>query len=96
MTTTNKNDERQVLHGIDVLEMTNDISGRYTGRLLSDMGANVIKVEAEDSSRDGRSIESLAYDTNKKSIVLNFETDAGKEHLRSLMKTIDVFDTFEL
>ncbi len=91
MTTTNRKDQRQVLHGINVLEMTNDISGRYTGRLLSDMGANVIKVEAEDSIRDYRSIESLAYDTNKKSIILNFETDAGKEHLRSLIKTIDVF-----
>ncbi len=71
--------------------MTNDISGRYTGRLLADMGANVIKIESPGSSRDERSIESLAYDTNKRSIVLNIEEKSGIDGLISLIKKMDVF-----
>ncbi|MFL2640457.1 MAG: CaiB/BaiF CoA transferase family protein [Dehalococcoidia bacterium] len=91
MTSIDNNNNKQVLQGINVLEMTNDISGRYTGRLLADMGANVIKIESPGSSRDERSIESLAYDTNKRSIVLNIEEKSGIENLISLTKKMDVF-----
>ena len=76
-----------------VIDLT-DHRGEISGMILGDLGANVIKVEppggslsrfqgpkvADDSQEETeRSLQFLAYNRNKRSIVLNpsSETDRG-------------------
>ncbi|NIO08277.1 MAG: CoA transferase [Deltaproteobacteria bacterium] len=86
-----------VLDGIKVLELGNFISGPYGACLLSDMGAEVIKVEnpkGGDPFRGwdlgGDQPNFWAFNRGKKSITLNLQTPEGKEIFLGLAKTADV------
>jgi len=85
------------LDGIQVVEIAGGVAGAYAAKLVADLGASVIKVEppAGDPSRrrgpfrDGvpdpeASGEFLALNPNKRSVVLDLETPAGREQLRAL------------
>jgi CoA:oxalate CoA-transferase len=86
------------LSGIRVLDMSQVISGPMCGRVLADLGAEVIKVEspAGDVSRTVRPhIEGLsAYfshvNAGKRNVCVDLRTDAGTELLRSLASRCDV------
>lgn len=93
----------QALTGIRVLEVA-DEKGMYCGKLLADMGAEVIKIEkpggdstrhyapfAHDEADPNKSVFFWFYNTNKKSITLNLESHEGQEFYRKLLKTADVF-----
>jgi len=78
-----------------------DEQGFFAGKLLGDLGADVIKVEKPagdswrmaDSSHDKlseRSLYWLAYNINKRDISLNIETSEGKDIFRELVSTSDV------
>lgn len=84
-----------------VLDLT-DEKGFLCGKILADLGADVIKVEKPggDSSRNvkpfyhdiphpEKSLYWFAYNLNKRSITLNIETADGKEILKRLVKTAD-------
>ncbi len=90
-----------------VLDLTGEI-GVYCGKLLADLGAEVIKVEppggdpmrcfgpfAGDEPHPERSLHWWFFNTNKKSITLNIEAAAGRRIFMELAKTADiVLETF--
>lgn len=91
-----------ILNGITVLELCEVYQGPLAGQSLADFGARVIKVErgpVGDPLRGGdfyateRKLMSsyfAAANRNKESICLNLKAEAGREALRSLVKTADV------
>ena len=87
------------LDGIRVLELANYMAGPFSGMLLADLGADVIKVEnpqGGDFSRltspflEGESAGFIALNRNKRSITLNLKAARGKELFLELVRTADV------
>nr|WP_221247380.1 CoA transferase [Gordonia humi] len=86
------------LDGVRVLELGNYIAAPTAGRMLADFGAEVVKVEREtgDELRNWRLYDgetSMLFRTinrNKKSIVLDLRTDAGRADVRELARHCDV------
>jgi crotonobetainyl-CoA:carnitine CoA-transferase CaiB-like acyl-CoA transferase len=86
-----------VLEGIRILELGNFISGPYAAVLLSDMGAEVIKVEnpkGGDPFRGwdfgGDQPNFWAFNRGKKSVTLNLQATEGREIFYGLVKIADV------
>ncbi|MGE5523229.1 MAG: CaiB/BaiF CoA transferase family protein [Rhodospirillaceae bacterium] len=87
------------LQGIRILELGQIIAGTYGGQVLSDLGAEVIKIEAPegDLGRNpsvapyrGVSGLFLTFNRNKKSVVINLKNDDGREVFYDLVKKSDV------
>ena len=86
------------LDGIKVLELARYQAGPRAGMVMSDMGAEVIKVEKPGGEEtrahaplvNGTSVYFTVYNRGKKSITLNMRTEEGKEIFRELVKTADV------
>jgi formyl-CoA transferase len=87
------------LAGVRVLELGNFIAGPFAGQLLGDYGADVIKVEAPDGgdpmrawgiTHDGDGLWWPAIARNKRSVVADLRTDAGRELVQSIARTCDV------
>lgn len=88
------------LDGIRVVDATRLLPGGYATMLLSDMGAEVIKVEQPGlgdymrmtpPTKDGRSPVHATANRNKLSVGIDLKSPEGKEVLRRLLKTADVF-----
>ncbi|WP_280416626.1 CaiB/BaiF CoA transferase family protein [Nocardia carnea] len=93
------NEAVRPLAGIRVLELGNYIAAPTAGRMLADFGAEVIKVERPvtgDELRRWRLYDgdtSMLYRTinrNKKSIVLDLKTEAGRALVLDLVRECDV------
>jgi crotonobetainyl-CoA:carnitine CoA-transferase CaiB-like acyl-CoA transferase len=80
------------LKGIRVLEITNLIAGPTAGRLLADLGADVIKMEPleGDISRPIGRTYFFNLNANKRSLSLNTRTPEGKEVAQRVAATADV------
>lgn len=87
------------LDGIRVLELANFMAGPYTGMLLADMGADVVKVEnpkGGDFARqnppfvEGESAGFMALNRNKRSLTLNLKHPRGRELFLQLAREADV------
>ena len=87
------------LEGIRVLELGQIIAGTYGSQVLSDLGADVIKIESPDGDLGrnpfvapyrGLSTVFLTLNRNKKSVVINLKTDAGRGIFYDLVKLSDV------
>ena len=80
------------LQGIRVLEITNLIAGPIAGRLLADLGADVIKVEphAGDISRPLGRTYFFNVNVNKRSLCLNTREPEGKVVAQKVAATADV------
>ena len=84
------------LAGVTVLEVANYVSGPFAGMLLSDLGADVIKVEPTEGDPFrgwGKSDYSATFGSlnrNKKSIVLDLKSQTGRDTFRSLAAHADV------
>ena len=87
------------LEGVRILELGQIIAGTYGSQVLSDMGAEVIKVEGPegDLGRNpsvapyrGVSGLFLTFNRNKKSIVINLKSEAGRKVFYDLVKVSDV------
>ena len=86
------------LDGLRVLDFTTTIAGPHCGRLLADLGAEVIKVEAPEGDmmrtrlplRDGASTSFGQLNAGKKSIVLDLKSPRGAEAAKRLVATADV------
>ena len=86
------------LHGVRVLEFTLVVAGPMSGVLLSDLGADVIKVEPPggESTRQARAVvpnEGKAFQTfnrGKRDIVVDLQQPEGRAIIHRLMPTIDV------
>lgn len=88
------------LDGIRVLEVGTLISGPFAGRLLGDMGAEVIKIEppgAPDplrtwgqAERDGHHFFWTVHARNKKAVTLNLREPRGRDLFLDLVERSDV------
>jgi crotonobetainyl-CoA:carnitine CoA-transferase CaiB-like acyl-CoA transferase len=89
-----------LLKGLRILDLTSVILGPYATQILADLGAEVIKIEPPegDSMRPvaplaapGMSAIFANFNRNKRSVVLDLKTEAGKAALRKLLPTGDAF-----
>lgn len=90
------------LQGFRVVELAEGVAGEYCGKLLSDFGAEVIKIERPGSGSPTRSMAPLigegiensglfAYlNTNKKSVALDIGTRSGADLIAKLIASADV------
>ena len=87
------------LDGIKVLDLTRVLAGPFCTMILSDMGAEVVKVEIPKIGDDSRyfgpfknkqSLYFLSLNREKKSITLNLKTEEGKSIIKDLVKKFDV------
>ena len=93
----------RLLDGVRVLDISEGISGPFAAKLLADLGADTVKVERPDVGDVSRSFgpfpdhkedleksaSFLYFNTGKKSIVLDLESESG---LDSLSRLIDQYD----
>jgi len=90
-----------VLSGCRALDLT-DENGFLCGKILADLGVDVIKVEKPggdpsrqrgpfwaDTPHPEKSLYWFAYNSNKRGITLDIESTDGKEILKELVKTAD-------
>src|SRR5712675_1668719 len=95
------------LAGLRILELANE-TGQFCGKLLGDLGADVVKIEPpggelcrdigpflDDIPHPERSLSFWYYNTSKRGITLNLETADGSGLLGRLAETSDVIlETF--
>lgn len=91
----------KLLEGVRVVECAVLFNGDQTGRLLADMGADVIKVEAPgtgDYLRDflgqitpHHSPAHLYVNRNKRSMTINLRSQEGRDVFFELLRTTDIF-----
>ncbi len=79
------------LAGVRIMEMTNVIAGPVAGRLLADLGADVIKFESPDGdiSRPAGGTGFIAFNAGKRAMSVNTRTEEGKEIARRLASVSD-------
>jgi len=92
------------LQGVRVLDLTHMLSGPYGAMLLSDLGAETIKVEppgsgegtrqllsgSKDFSRDGMGAYFLTLNRGKRSVAVNLKDARGREVFYDLVRCADV------
>jgi formyl-CoA transferase len=95
----NMTEERLPLQDLRVLELGTLLAGPFTGRMLGDFGAEIIKVEPPGKSdpmrdwgkaKDGVGLWWPIQSRNKKSITLNLREEEGQTILKELVKDTDV------
>lgn len=90
------------LQGIRVIELANE-KVAFAGKLLGDMGADVILVEPplgepsrhfppflDNQPGDNRSLHFWQYNTSKRSVVLDLDNSEDQKHFAKLMASADV------
>jgi crotonobetainyl-CoA:carnitine CoA-transferase CaiB-like acyl-CoA transferase len=96
----------RVFDGLRVVELAGDPAGEMLGKLLAQMGADVVKVEPPEGSPT-RTIGPFAgagadadhsltfwyYNTNKRSVIVDYRTSEGRERLLQLLDGADVYIT---
>src|SRR6185437_15152409 len=92
------------LSNVRIVEIAEDVSGEYCGKLLADFGAEIIKVERPGSGSPTRAFGPFApqgadpersglfayLNTNKHSVTLDLESAQGREALARLVGHADV------
>ena len=87
------------LERLKVVDLSNHLSGPYCAMLLADHGADVIKVERPGSGDDarkmppfigGESAPFMIWNRNKRSVVIDVKSEAGKAELMRLIDDADV------
>ncbi|HEY2220620.1 CaiB/BaiF CoA-transferase family protein [Actinomycetospora sp.] len=86
------------LEGLRVLDLSRAISGPYVGRLLADLGAEVVKIEVPDTDitqkfgrrRHGHAGLYVQYNAGKRSVGIDLASEQGAEVLRGLAGAADV------
>jgi crotonobetainyl-CoA:carnitine CoA-transferase CaiB-like acyl-CoA transferase len=90
------------LEGVRILDLSRLVPGAFCTMLLGDLGAEVLKIEAPRVTEFGGSSSALqgeenrkaaayyALDRNKRSIVVNLKSEAGREIFYRLCRHADV------
>ena len=84
------------LSGVTVVELGQVVAGPFATMVLSDLGAEVIKIESPGRGDLARSVEPSPeyFDTanrNKRSVEIDLKSAAGQEVARRLLDEADVF-----
>jgi formyl-CoA transferase len=93
------------LEGVRILELGTLLAGPFAGRLLADLGAEVIKVEAPDrpdpmrtwgqGQQGGRALWWPVITRNKRCVTINLRCDEGQElFLRLVEKSDAIVENF--
>jgi crotonobetainyl-CoA:carnitine CoA-transferase CaiB-like acyl-CoA transferase len=85
------------LDGVKVIELGTMITAPYTGMLLAELGAAVIKIENPENGDPFRATGGgryganfVAYNHGKRSLALDLKTPTGKQVFRKLLEQSDV------
>lgn len=87
------------LSGIKVVEFTHWLAAPYCGNILSDLGAEVIKIESLTGDqvrgtgsfyKEGENFLYIAYNHGKKGLALNLKDQKGKKIALDLLEQADV------
>ena len=90
------------LEGVRILDLSRLVPGAFCTMLLGDLGADVLKIEAPDTTKFMGSARSLkeeenrkqvayyAPDRNKRSVVLNLKSKVGREIFYQLSRNADI------
>lgn len=87
------------LAGLTVIDLSQVLAGPLCTMILGDLGADVIKVEPPQGDQSRQSLGTrigndsaafLAVNRNKRSIVLDLQTSAGRETLHRLVANADI------
>ncbi len=103
--TKEKSAGRKALSGLKALEYTNRPSGAYCGKMLAELGVEVLKIEPPGTGDPARSCGPFPQDipnpeqsgmflwlnTNKLSITLDLKMTQGRTILTQLLKQADIF-----
>lgn len=91
----------QVLRGLRVIDLTQNVAGPYCTQILGDMGAEIIKIERPGSGDDTRAWVPPAWDEksstflslnrNKKSLCVDLNSPEGQSIVARLTEQADVF-----
>ena len=93
-----------LLKGVRILDISEGVAGPFASKLLADLGADTVKIERPgvgDVSRSfgpfpggvqdlEKSASFLFLNTNKKSVVLDLQSEPGIYKLKQLMSSYDV------
>lgn len=91
--------DKQILHGVRVLELGQLIAGPFASKTLADFGADIIKVEAPGDGdplrkwrmlHNGTSVWWQAQSRNKRSICIDLRTKDGQALVGRLAQQADV------
>ena len=99
-----RRDTLDILEGVRVLDLGMVWAGSICGQVLSDFGADVVKIESRsnlDIARRGRPIIGTEYDPNqnplfhntarnKRSLALDLKTEQGRDVLRRIVPHADI------
>ncbi|MFH5775594.1 CaiB/BaiF CoA transferase family protein [Paracoccus sp. NGMCC 1.201697] len=91
-----------ILDGVTVLDCSIAMAGPFAAQRLGDLGANVIKIEplagewqrhapAGGITGNKINVSFLSLNRNKRSLAIDLKSEGGKEVLRKLVATADVF-----
>ena len=94
-------DNKRLLDGVRVIDLSTYVAAPICGAMLADLGAEVIHVEspAGDAGRvfmfpQGKgNIRFDACNSGKKSVTINLQTEEGVQALKALIASADVFLT---
>lgn len=83
---------------LTVLEITGQLAGSFTGAILGDLGADVIRLEGLGETLGpecpltgtARDAHDIAYQRNKRSVALDLDGAAGRRVLDALVRRADV------
>lgn len=89
----------KALENVKVLDLTRVLAGPYTGMILADFGADVIKIESPGKGDDSRAFgpfvgkEStyfMSLNRGKRSITMNLKSPEAQEVFKTMVKEADV------
>lgn len=90
-----------ILSGLTVIDITQNVAGPFCSQLLGDLGATVIKIERPGHGDDtrhwhpplwgGESSTFLALNRNKKSLCVDLNHPEGQNIIHELCKKADIF-----
>jgi CoA:oxalate CoA-transferase len=91
-------DQEYPLEGLKVLDFSRVLAGPFAGRMLSDLGADVVKVEPPDGDVTrlwGKVVQGLPgyyhqQNAGKRNIFMDFRADGAKELVFELVQEADI------
>ncbi|MBW0101214.1 CoA transferase [Pseudonocardia sp. KRD291] len=80
------------LDGVRIVDLTTGLAGPFATRVLAEAGADVVKVEPPggDPARDERPAGFATWNRSKRSVILDLDTQDGRDALENLLGRADV------